>query len=148
MVHASVIGCGNMGGALIKGLAASGGHEVICVDVDPDALAAVEDFCAETTTDVDRASEADVVVLAVKPDLLLLDEPFASLDQDRAVELRMLIRNLLDRHPAMAMICVTHDAVDAEALANRIWYLEGKPAELKREEPVIAARQGNSPAHS
>ncbi|MBS3803450.1 MAG: ABC transporter ATP-binding protein [Oleiphilaceae bacterium] len=82
--------------------------------------------------------------LAVKPDLLLLDEPFASLDFERAAELRLLIRNLLDHYPAMAMICVTHDAADAQALANRVWYLEGKPAELRQERPVAA---GASPAH-
>jgi pyrroline-5-carboxylate reductase len=70
MVQASVIGCGNMGGALIKGLAATGGHEITCIDVDPDALAAIEAYCAETTTEVGRAPESDVVVLAVKPDLV------------------------------------------------------------------------------
>lgn len=69
--------------------------------------------------------------LAVKPDLLLLDEPFASLDSQRADELRALIANLLDRHPAMAMICVTHDAGDADELANRLWYLDGRPARLQ-----------------
>jgi len=70
MVQASVIGCGNMGGALIKGLAATGGHEITCIDVEPDALAAIEAYCAETTTEVGRAPESDVVVLAVKPDLV------------------------------------------------------------------------------
>jgi len=70
MVHASVIGCGNMGGALIRGLAASGDHEITCVDVDPDALATVEEFCADTSTDVASANAADVVVLAVKPGLV------------------------------------------------------------------------------
>lgn len=37
--------------------------------------------------------------LAIKPDLLLLDEPFASLDAERAAELRDLIARLLVRHP-------------------------------------------------
>ncbi|MDX1633299.1 MAG: ATP-binding cassette domain-containing protein [Marinobacter sp.] len=69
--------------------------------------------------------------LAVKPDLLLLDEPFASLDPQRATELRTLIAGLMDSHPEMAMICVTHDAGDADHLANRIWYLDGRPARLQ-----------------
>ncbi len=69
--------------------------------------------------------------LAVKPDLLLLDEPFASLDPKMATDLKSLIARLLDDHPDMAMICVTHDGKDAEILANRLWYLDGKPAKLQ-----------------
>lgn len=69
--------------------------------------------------------------LAVKPDLLLLDEPFASLDPVMAGELKALVAGILDAHPEMAMICVTHDGGDAEILANRLWYLDGKPARLQ-----------------
>ena len=77
--------------------------------------------------------------LAIKPDLLLLDEPFASLDAERAAELRGLIARLLDRHPDMAMICVTHDPRDADDLANRLWYLSGAPATLRGDEPLGSA---------
>ncbi|WP_086510144.1 ABC transporter ATP-binding protein [Billgrantia desiderata] len=76
--------------------------------------------------------------LAMRPDLLLLDEPFASLDPHRADELKGLIRMLLKQFPAMAMICVTHEARDAEALANRIWYLAGAP-------PTCATMPGSMP---
>lgn len=69
--------------------------------------------------------------LAVKPDLLLLDEPFASLDPVMAGELRTLIAGIMDANARMAMICVTHDGGDAESLANRLWYLDGKPAQLQ-----------------
>ncbi|MBA1264672.1 ATP-binding cassette domain-containing protein [Stutzerimonas stutzeri] len=74
--------------------------------------------------------------LAIKPQLLLLDEPFASLDPDRASELRSLIARLLDAQPRMAMICVTHDARDADDLANRLWYLAGAPAQLQCDQPL------------
>ncbi|WP_313086356.1 ATP-binding cassette domain-containing protein [Pseudomonas sp.] len=74
--------------------------------------------------------------LAIRPDLLLLDEPFASLDPDRAAELRALIVRLLDAQPQMAMICVTHDARDADQLANRLWYLGGRPATLRWDRPL------------
>jgi NitT/TauT family transport system ATP-binding protein len=77
--------------------------------------------------------------LAIKPDLLLLDEPFASLDAERAAELRGLIARLLDQHPDMAMICVTHDPRDADDLANRLWYLSGAPATLRGDEPLGSA---------
>lgn len=74
--------------------------------------------------------------LAVKPDLLLLDEPFASLDPVMAGELKALIAGILDANPGMAMICVTHDGRDAEILANRLWYLDGKPARLQWDDVV------------
>jgi len=67
MTHLSVVGCGNMGGALLEGLAESGDHTLVGCDVDPDARASVADYC-ETTDDLAVAAEADYVVLAVKPD--------------------------------------------------------------------------------
>lgn len=76
--------------------------------------------------------------LAIKPELLLLDEPFASLDPERAAELQRLLARLLDGQPRMAMICVTHDAADADRLANRLWYLDGAPAELRWDQPLSA----------
>ncbi|WP_417567358.1 ATP-binding cassette domain-containing protein [Marinobacter sp.] len=74
--------------------------------------------------------------LAVKPDLLLLDEPFASLDPVMAGGLKKLISDILDANPGMAMICVTHDGADAEFLANRLWYLDGRPARLQWDDVV------------
>lgn len=76
--------------------------------------------------------------LAIKPELLLLDEPFASLDPERAAELQRLLVRLLDAQPRMAMICVTHAAEDADRLANRLWYLDGAPAELRWDQPLSA----------
>src|SRR3546814_18055007 len=63
--------------------------------------------------------------LAIKPDLLLLDEPFASLDAERAAELRGLIARLLDRHTDMAMICVTPNPRDSADMDNRLRYPSG-----------------------
>ncbi|MDS0278905.1 pyrroline-5-carboxylate reductase [Halomicroarcula sp. S1AR25-4] len=83
MVRTCVIGCGNMGSALVRGLYASGNHSVVACDLDPDALAAVADYCEETTDDVGRAADAEVVFLAVKPDIVeaVLDELDLSADQ-------------------------------------------------------------------
>ncbi|OYR48421.1 MULTISPECIES: pyrroline-5-carboxylate reductase [unclassified Halorubrum] len=69
MTRVSVIGCGNMGGALLRGLARTDSYHLTAIDLDPDALAAVADAADETTDDVAAAKEADVVVLAVKPDV-------------------------------------------------------------------------------
>jgi ABC-type sulfate/molybdate transport systems ATPase subunit len=57
--------------------------------------------------------------LAVQPRLLLLDEPFAALDQDSRVALRGVLRTLLARRGTPAVF-VTHDADEASAMADRI----------------------------
>ena len=67
MTTVSVIGCGNMGGALIKGLSRSGKYDIIACDLDESALAEVSAYCSEATTETAVAATADVVVVAVKP---------------------------------------------------------------------------------
>ncbi len=67
MVDVSIIGCGHLGSAVIEGLARFGSHSITACDVSEEALARVEDAADRTTTDLDVASEASVVVIAVKP---------------------------------------------------------------------------------
>ncbi|WP_255681848.1 pyrroline-5-carboxylate reductase [Natrinema sp. SYSU A 869] len=59
-----------MGSALIKGLHRSGNHTVTACDLDPDALESVADYVDHTTTDVSEATESNVVIVAVKPDIV------------------------------------------------------------------------------
>ena len=61
--------------------------------------------------------------LATDPDLLLLDEPLAALDATTRVETRRDLRRHLRSHRG-ARIVITHDPVDAAALADRIVVLE------------------------
>jgi pyrroline-5-carboxylate reductase len=78
MTHVSVIGCGNMGGAFVKGLARTGEYDVTAIDLDTEALAAVAGAATETTTDASAARDAEIVVLAVKPEAV--GEVLATLD--------------------------------------------------------------------
>lgn len=61
--------------------------------------------------------------LVARPDFLLLDEPFSSLDVDIRERLRMDVRTLAREH-GIAALLVTHDPVDAWRLADRIVLLE------------------------
>lgn len=56
-------------------------------------------------------------------DLLLLDEPFASLDQALREELSLALRNELTKRGSSAIL-VTHHAEDATRFADRIVLLE------------------------
>lgn len=66
---------------------------------------------------------------AMKPDLLLLDEPFVSLDPDLAHEMMTLFATLRAQH-SIATILVTHVEAEAQRLANRIVTLGGSPATI------------------
>ena len=57
--------------------------------------------------------------LAIEPKMLLLDEPFGSLDAKVRKELRQWLRQLHDRL-GMTSIFVTHDQEEALEVANRI----------------------------
>jgi NitT/TauT family transport system ATP-binding protein len=73
--------------------------------------------------------------LAVAPDLLLLDEPFVSLDAAGAERARALLLATWRARPC-AVLLVTHDLTEAASLADRILVLAGGPARLAQEIPV------------
>ena len=66
---------------------------------------------------------------AARPDLLLMDEPFVSLDAALADEMMDLFETLRRRR-RLATLLVTHVAAEAERLATRILRLDGRPARI------------------
>jgi sulfonate transport system ATP-binding protein len=62
--------------------------------------------------------------LVREPRLLLLDEPFASLDALTRLRMHDLVLNLWGTH-APAVLIVTHDVDEAISLADRVLVLEG-----------------------
>ncbi|GAA2759048.1 ABC transporter ATP-binding protein [Actinopolymorpha rutila] len=76
--------------------------------------------------------------LAVKPRLLLLDEPLAALDASTRVDVRADLRRHLSAYDGTCVL-VTHEPLDAMVLADRLVVLEngrvtqhGSPAEVAR----------------
>ena len=68
-------------------------------------------------------------VLVMKPRLLLLDEPFASLDAVNAEACRQLLLECW-RETGTTVLLVTHNQGEAEELGQRQLTLVGQPAEL------------------
>jgi ABC-type Fe3+/spermidine/putrescine transport system ATPase subunit len=62
--------------------------------------------------------------LVYEPDVLLLDEPFSSLDLKLREQLRIELK-LLQRRLRITVILVTHDQVEALTLADRIAVMRG-----------------------
>ncbi|MBD1545383.1 ABC transporter ATP-binding protein [Roseibium aggregatum] len=64
---------------------------------------------------------------AGRPELLILDEPFVSLDEKTAAEMVALTRELMNE-VAPATLFVTHEKEEARQLADRTLELAGTPA--------------------
>jgi iron(III) transport system ATP-binding protein len=62
--------------------------------------------------------------LAAAPKLLLLDEPFSSLDLETRETLRAELRTLITE-TGLTALCVSHDPADCSRLGDRIAVLEG-----------------------
>src|SRR5579885_91169 len=85
--------------------------------------------------------------LVYEPPVILLDEPLSNLDAKLREEARAWLRQLIVSLDLSAL-CVTHDQVEAMAIADRIVLLnggeieqEGTPAELyEKPRPLVAAK--------
>ena len=99
-------------------------------DAERDALALLERFgLADKATDYpDRLSGgqqqrvAVVRALAMRPDLLLLDEVTSALDPELVAEVLALIRELASA--GMTMVIATHEMGFARDIANRVCFLD------------------------
>jgi len=81
---------------------------------------------------------------AVKPDLLLLDEPFVSLDNALAARLREELAELVKRRPVTTVL-VTHNVEEAIDLADRLYLLSASPARVLAEVPIARPRTTHKP---
>jgi NitT/TauT family transport system ATP-binding protein len=84
---------------------------------------------------------------AVKPDLLLLDEPFVSLDASLAARLREELLALVLKRKATTLI-VTHDVEEAVSIAGRIVVLSAAPGRILADRSIEAPREALTEARA
>src|SRR4029077_227269 len=92
-----------------------------------------------------RGQVALARAFAVEPSLLILDEPFASLDSALAARLRDELAMLVGRSPVTTLL-VTHDVDEAVRLADRLIVLSARPAHVLADVPLTGTRQSRSEA--
>ena len=78
-------------------------------------------------------------VLATDPAILLLDEPFGSLDAQTRARMQDELARLWERR-RKTVVFVTHDAEEALYLADRIVVLSPRPGKVKADFPVDLPR--------
>jgi branched-chain amino acid transport system ATP-binding protein len=91
-----------------------------------------------------------MMALALRPRLLLLDEPTAGMGDQETHDITMLIRKL-HRDQKLSIVLIEHDMRVVFHLADRIMVLaegamlaEGTPAEIGADERVQAAYLGKA----
>ena len=81
---------------------------------------------------------------AARPDFLLLDEPFVSLDEATAARLRGELVALTTRTKVTTLL-VTHDLAEAIQLADRLFFLSDRPTRVIAEKALPPPRGTRSP---
>lgn len=69
--------------------------------------------------------------LALKPDILLLDEPFNALDYQSRLAVSNDVYNIIKKEKQTAII-VTHDLGEAVSMASKIYVLSKRPCTIKK----------------
>lgn len=69
--------------------------------------------------------------LAVKPDILLLDEPFSALDYNTKIRVSDDVYNII-KSEKKATIIITHDIGEAVSISDRVIVLSSRPAIVKK----------------
>jgi NitT/TauT family transport system ATP-binding protein len=78
-------------------------------------------------------------VLAMSPEILLMDEPFGALDSFTRMDMQEELVNLWQRQPSTVLF-VTHDIEEAVYLADRIVVMTPRPGQVKTIVPVPLGR--------
>lgn len=80
--------------------------------------------------------------LAYHPELLIMDEPFASVDAQTRDELEDLVVSL-QHSTGVTIVLITHDIDSAVYMADRVFVLGGRPASIMREVRVGLGAERN-----
>ncbi len=78
-------------------------------------------------------------VLILKPQLLLMDEPFGALDAQTREDMQNLLLSLWEEF-SHTIVFVTHDLVEAITMADRILLMGSNPGKIRSEIPVNLSR--------
>jgi NitT/TauT family transport system ATP-binding protein len=91
-----------------------------------------------------RQRVALIRTLAMKPDVLLLDEPFSALDYQNRLSVGEEVVKIL-RERKKTVIMVTHDIPEAVSMANRVVVMTPRPGTIRSIHPIKMCDEGLTP---
>lgn len=109
-------------GPRARGVAASAARRRAAAELDAVGLAELGGRRISELSGGQAQRVALARALAIDPEVVLLDEPFAALDAAATPELRRMLR---ERLRSITTVLVTHDPLDVLALADEVACLEG-----------------------
>ena len=78
-----------------------------------------------------RQRVALIRTLALKPDILLLDEPFSALDYQSRLSISDDVYNIIKKEK-ITTIMVSHDIAEAISMSDRVIVLSKRPCHIKK----------------
>jgi NitT/TauT family transport system ATP-binding protein len=94
-----------------------------------------------------RQRVALIRTLALKPDLLLLDEPFSALDYQTRLSVSFDVLNIIKKEKK-TLIIVTHDISEAISMCSKIIVLSKRPSTIKKIYNIDYQMDTNNPIKS
>ena len=82
--------------------------------------------------------------LSLKPEILLLDEPFSALDFQTRLIVSKDISSIIKKEHKTAIL-ITHDISEAIRLSDKVIVLSQRPATLKNQITISLSQKGDSP---
>ena len=126
-------------GLKIKGVGEKQRRETVAHLVEATGLAGFEAAFPHTLSGGMQQRVAIARSLAVRPSVLLMDEPFGALDaQTRSVMQDLLLK--IWTETAATILFVTHDVGEAVYLADRIYVISSRPGTIAEEMVIPFAR--------
>ena len=87
----------------------------------------------ETLSGGEKQRVAIARALIYRPRMLLMDEPFSSLDEEVKISVRAMVKDLCEKYQCPGLL-ITHDREDVLSLAEKVSYI--KQGKIYRESPV------------
>jgi NitT/TauT family transport system ATP-binding protein len=116
-------------GLKINGIPEAKRKEIVAQLIQEIGLSGFEDAYPETLSGGMQQRVAIARTLALRPAVILMDEPFGALDAQTRSEMQQLLLKVWDE-TASTILFVTHDVEEAIYLADRIFIMSAHPGTI------------------
>ena len=122
-------------GLRIQGMAPNERRDIVGHLIDAVGLKGFENAYPRTLSGGMQQRVAIARSLAIRPQVLLMDEPFGALDAQTRNEMQTLLLRIWDE-TAATILFVTHDVAEGVYLADRLYIVSPRPGTIAEEIPV------------